>query len=271
MLDTRSGEHPEAVPDVERGAAARSVAARPAAAEAATTRAADPRHALVLFSGGQDSTTCLAWALERFAQVETIGFDHAQAHPGELESRLHVRLQLHLRFPHWADRLGDDHLFDLSLLGQIADTAPTDVREREMSASGLANGFVPGRNVIFFAFAATVADRRGLSVLIGGMGEIDDAAYPDSRDNALKALQVALSLGIDKPMAIETPLMRLDKAGIWALAESLGGESLIELVVEHTHSCFLGDREHRNAWGWGCGLCPSCDLRAKGYETWLDS
>ncbi|MEO6363348.1 MAG: 7-cyano-7-deazaguanine synthase QueC [Caldimonas sp.] len=231
----------------------------------------DPRKALVLFSGGQDSTACLAYALDRYEQVETIGFDYGQRHSIELESRLHVRSQLHEKFPRWGSRLGDDHLLDLSLLGQIADTALTREREITMNAGGLPNTFVPGRNLLFFTFAATVADRRGLSVLVGGMCETDFSGYPDCRDNTLKALQVALSLGMDTAMTIDTPLMWLDKAQTWAMTERLGGETLIELIVEHTHSCYLGDREHRHAWGYGCGLCPSCDLRRKGYETWLAS
>ena len=233
--------------------------------------ASDPRRALVLFSGGQDSTACLAYALDRYAHVETIGFDHGQRQAAELESRLHVRSQLHEGFPAWSRRLGDDHLLDLTLFGQIADTVPTSERESAMSAGGLPNNFVPGRNLLFFTFAATVADRRALSVLVGGMCETDFSAYPDCRDNALKALQVAISLGMDTPMTIDTPLMWLDKAETWALTERLGGDALIDLVVEHTHSCYLGDREHRHAWGYGCGLCPSCDLRRKGYETWLAS
>ena len=231
----------------------------------------DTRKALVLFSGGQDSTACLAYALDRYAHVETIGFDYGQRHHVELESRLHVRSQLHEQFPRWGRRLGDDHLLDLTLLGQIADTALTREREITMNAGGLPNTFVPGRNLLFFTFAATVADRRGLSVLIGGMCETDFSGYPDCRDNTLKALQVALSLGMDTAMTIDTPLMWLDKAQTWALTEKLGGEPLIELVVEHTHSCYLGDRDHRHVWGYGCGLCPSCDLRRKGYETWLAS
>ena len=237
----------------------------------ASPAAKDPRRALVLFSGGQDSTACLAHALDHYAHVETIGFDYGQRHGVELESRLHVRSQLHEQFPRWARRLGDDHLLDLSLLGQITDTALTSEREIEMNAGGLPNTFVPGRNLLFFMFAATVADRRGLSVLVGGMCETDFSGYPDCRDNTLKALQIAISLGLDSPMTIDTPLMWLDKAETWALTERLGGEPLIELVVEHTHSCYLGDREHRHAWGYGCGLCPSCDLRRKGYETWLAS
>ena len=233
--------------------------------------ASDTRHALVLFSGGQDSTVCLAYALERYDHVETIGFLHGERRPAEREGRLAVRTQLRQRFPRWSLRLGHAHVLDLSLLDQIGGTAPTAARENEMNAGGLANSFVPGRNLLFFTFAATVADRRGLSVLVGGMCETDFSAYPDCRDNALKSLQVAISLGLDRGMMIDTPLMWLDKAETWAMTEKLGGEPLIELVVEHTHSCYLGDREHRHAWGYGCGMCPSCDLRGKGYESWLAS
>ena len=233
--------------------------------------ASDTRHALVLFSGGQDSTVCLAYALERYDHVETIGFIHGERRPAEREGRLAVRTRLRQQFPRWAPRLGEDHVLDLSLLDQIGGTTPTAEREDEMNAGGLANSFVPGRNLLFFTFAATVADRRGLAVLVGGMCETDFSAYPDCRDNALKSLQVALSLGLDRAVTIDTPLMWLDKAETWALAEKLGGEPLIELVVEHSHSCYLGDREHRHAWGWGCGLCPSCDLRRKGYDSWLAS
>ena len=233
--------------------------------------AIDPRRALVLFSGGQDSTVCLAHALERYTHVETVGFDYGQRHLVELESRLHVRAELHGKFAHWAERLGDDHVLDLSLLAQLSDTALTSEREIEMNAGGLPNTFVPVRNLLFFTVAASVADRRGLSVLVGGMCETDYSGYPDCRDNTLKSLQVAISLGLDKSMTIETPLMWLDKAETWAMTERLGGEALIELVIEHTHSCYLGDREHRHPWGWGCGLCPSCDLRRKGYDTWLVS
>ncbi len=231
----------------------------------------DPRRALVLFSGGQDSTLCLAWALDRFARVETIGFVHGQSQAEELECRLHLRAQLQKMFPRWAGQLGEDHVLDLTSIDQIAETAPTDRRASEMNAGGVPNTFVPGRNLLFFTFAATVAERRGLSVLVGGMCETDDSDYPDCRDNSLKALQVAISLGIDQPMTIETPLIRLDKTGIWAMTEALGGDPLIDLVVEHTHSCYMGDRTHRHVWGYGCGLCPSCDQRSKGYETWLAS
>ena len=231
----------------------------------------DARRALVLFSGGQDSTVCLAHALDRYAHVETVGFDYGQRHLVELESRLHVRSQLHEKFPLWAERLGDDHILDLSLLSQLSDTALTSQREIEMNAGGLPNTFVPVRNLLFFTVAASVADRRGLSVLVGGMCETDYSGYPDCRDNTLKSLQVTISLGLDKSMTIETPLMWIDKAETWAMTERLGGEPLLALVIEHTHSCYLGDREHRHAWGWGCGLCPSCDLRRKGYDAWLVS
>ena len=229
----------------------------------------DPRRALVLFSGGQDSTACLALALDRYAHVETIGFDYGQRHSVELECRLTVRAQLHARFPSWARRLGEDHLLDLSLLGQISDTALTRERAIEWHANGLPDTFVPGRNLLFFTFAATVAYRRGLNVLVGGMCETDFSGYPDCRDNTLKALQVALSLGLDAPMTIDTPLMWLDKAQTWALTDTLGGDALVDLVVEYTHSCYLGDRSHRHEWGFGCGRCPACDLRGKGYQAWV--
>ena len=231
----------------------------------------DPRHALVLFSGGQDSTACLAWALERYAHVETIGFDYGQRHRVELECREQLRAALRAQFPRWAARLGDDHLLDLALLGQISDTALTDARAIEMNAQGLPNTFVPGRNLLFFGFAAALAYRRGLSVLVGGMCETDFSGYPDCRDNTLRALQVAISLGLDTPMTIDTPLMWLDKAQTWALTEQLGGAALTALVVEQTHTCYLGERGLRHAWGHGCGACPACVLRRKGYEAWISS
>ena len=227
--------------------------------------------ALVLFSGGQDSTTCLAWALNRFARVETLGFDYGQRHRIELDCRAGVREGIAALRPDWAARLGDDHLLDLALLGQISDTALTSDRAIEFESNGLPNTFVPGRNLLFLGFASTIAYRRGASVLVGGMCETDFSGYPDCRDNTLKALQVALSLGIDAPMTIETPLMWMDKAQTWALTDTLGGEALTDLVVEHTHTCYLGDRDQRHAWGYGCGLCPACDLRRQGYRTWLAS
>ncbi len=237
----------------------------------AAVSSVDPRRALVLFSGGQDSTACLAWALQRFAHVETLGFDYGQRHAVELECRLHVRHALRLQFPLWARRLGEDHLLDMTLLGQISDTAMTSERAIEMNAQGLPNTFVPARNLLFFNFAGAIAYRRGLSVLVGGMCETDFSGYPDCRDNTLKAMQVALSLGLDAPMVIETPLMWLDKAQTWALAEALGGDALIDLTIEHTHTCYLGEREELHAWGYGCGLCPACDLRRRGYEAWVAS
>ncbi|MBY0235931.1 MAG: 7-cyano-7-deazaguanine synthase QueC [Burkholderiaceae bacterium] len=229
------------------------------------------RKALVLFSGGQDSTACLAWALDRFAQVETLGFDYGQRHRVELDCRQVVRRELMAQFPQWAAKLGEDHLLDLSLLGQISDTALTESRAIEMQANGLPNTFVPGRNLLFLSFAATLAYRRGASVLVGGMCETDYSGYPDCRDNTLKSLQVALSLGLDTPMTIETPLMFLTKAQTWALSEQLGGAALNELIVDHTHTCYLGERTQRHAWGYGCGSCPACELRARGHAEFIGS
>lgn len=224
--------------------------------------------ALVLFSGGQDSTTCLAWALDRYDYVETIGFNYGQRHAVELQCRDQVIEQLRTQFPHWADKLGNDHMLDLSVLGQISDTALTKDKAIEFENSGLPNTFVPGRNLLFFNFAAALAYRRGLEVLVGGMCETDYSGYPDCRDNTLKALQVALSLGLDRPMVIETPLMWIDKEKTWHMAHSLGGAQLVQLIEEHTHTCYLGDREHRHPWGYGCNQCPACDLRRKGYELY---
>jgi 7-cyano-7-deazaguanine synthase len=221
----------------------------------------------VLFSGGQDSTACLAWALARFSHIETVGFDYGQRHRIELSCRDTVRAELIAQFPQWAPRLGADHLLDLTLLGQISDTALTEDRAIEMQANGLPNTFVPGRNLIFLNCAAALAYRRGASVLVGGMCETDYSGYPDCRDNTLKALQVALSLGLDAPMTVETPLMWLTKAQTWALTEQLGGQALNDLIVEHTHTCYLGDRQQRHAWGYGCGQCPACQLRREGFAA----
>ena len=228
----------------------------------------DTRTALVLFSGGQDSTACLAWALERYALVETLGFDSGQRHRIELACRLTVRSELLEAFPQWASRLGQDHLLDLRLLGQISDTALTRDRAIELQAGGLPNTFVPGRNLLFLTYAAALAYRRGASVLVGGMCETDYSGYPDCRDNTLKAMQVALSLGLDTPMVVETPLMWLSKAQTWALSHLLGGDALTELIIEHTHTCYLGQRGERHAWGHGCGQCPACELRAAGFAAW---
>jgi 7-cyano-7-deazaguanine synthase len=228
----------------------------------------DTRTALVLFSGGQDSTTCLAWALKRFARVETIGFDYGQRHRIELDCRLQVLAALRDQFSAWAEKLGDDHLLDLGLLGQISDTSLTAERAIALQTDGLPNTFVPARNLLFLGFAAAVAYRRGASVLVGGMCETDYSGYPDCRDNTLKSMQVTLSLGLAAPMTIETPLMFLTKAQTWALAEQMGAQALTELMLEHTHTCYLGERSVRHAWGYGCGECPACALRRSGFETW---
>lgn len=224
--------------------------------------------ALVLFSGGQDSTTCLAWALDRYTYVETIGFDYGQRHAVELECRKTVLKAIRTVSSHWAGKLGEDHTLDLSILGQVSDTALTQAKAIEMQANGLPNTFVPGRNLLFFTFAATVAYRRGLEVLVGGMCETDYSGYPDCRDNTLKALQVSLSLGMDCPMVVETPLMWIKKAATWAMAESLGGSELVNIITEHTHTCYRGDRSIRHAWGYGCGECPACELRMAGFEAY---
>ena len=225
--------------------------------------------ALVLFSGGQDSTTCLAWALERYQYVETVGFDYGQRHAVELDCRGKVIEQLRSDFPRWSAKLGDDHVLDLSLLQQISDTALTQDKAIEFGKNGLPNTFVPGRNLLFFTFAATLAYRRDLEVLVGGMCETDYSGYPDCRDNTLKVLQGALSLGLASPMVIETPLMWIDKAGTWRLAEQLGGSNFIRLIREETHTCYMGDHTTLHGWGYGCGTCPACDLRHKGYAAYI--
>jgi len=224
--------------------------------------------ALVLFSGGQDSTTCLAWALERYERVETLGFDYGQRHRIELAQRAVLREALAAIKGKWARRLGPDHVLDLSALGAISDTALTSDKAIEMGAKNLPNTFVPGRNLIFLAFAAALAYRRGLTRIVGGMCETDFSGYPDCRDDAIKAMQVALNIGMESRFVLETPLMWIDKAQIWALAEQLGGPALIEAIVEHSHTCYLGERGVRHDWGYGCGECPACRLRAQGFENW---
>lgn len=225
--------------------------------------------ALVLFSGGQDSATCLAWALDHYAQVETIGFDYGQRHGVELTCRQSVLTSIREQFPQWSLRLGEDHVLDLATLGRISETAMTREQEIVFESSGLPSTFVPGRNLMFFMFAAAIAYRRGLSVLVGGMCETDYSGYPDCRDNTLKALQVAVSLGLDAPMVIQTPLMWLTKTQTWQLAQSLGGSDLVELVRTQTHTCYLGDRTVLHDWGYGCGTCPACELRARGYAEFI--
>lgn len=225
--------------------------------------------ALVLFSGGQDSTTCLAWALERFERVETVGFDYGQRHRVELDCRMTVLKKLAELSPQWAKRLGDDHMLDLSVLGQVSDTALTSGAEIAFREDGLPNTFVPGRNLLFFTLAAAVASRRGLRHLIGGMCETDYSGYPDCRDDTLKALQVTLNLGMDERLVLHTPLMWIDKAATWALAEQLGGPDLLSIIREETHTCYDGVRKHLNAWGFGCGECPACELRAQGWGSYV--
>lgn len=227
--------------------------------------------ALVLFSGGQDSATCLAWALEQYDHVETVGFDYGQRHIVELACRQDVLAAIRERFPAWESKLGDDHMLDMTLLSKISDTAMTSNKAIEMAKNGLPNTFVPGRNLLFFTFAAAVAYRRELKTLVGGMCETDYSGYPDCRDNTLKSLQVSLSLGMDFPVVIETPLMWLDKQKTWELARELGGDALLEIVRENSHTCYLGDRQTRHSWGYGCGTCPACELRKSGYEKFIEA
>jgi len=229
-----------------------------------------PMHdrALVLFSGGQDSATCLAWALSRYAHVETVGFDYGQRHAVELEVRPRLLAELRQQFPDWHQRLRDDHLVTMRELAQLSDTALTASAEIRMGAKGLPTTFVPGRNLLFFTYAAAIAYRRDIPVLVGGMCETDYSGYPDCRDDTLKALQIALSLGMDQRFVLETPLMWLSKAQTWQLAQDLGGDALVELIRTETHTCYLGDRTTRHAWGLGCGACPACELRGAGWSGW---
>ena len=222
--------------------------------------------ALVLFSGGQDSTTCLAQALSKYERVETVAFDYGQRHIVELQARLNVLREIKAQFPQWASKLGDDHMVDLAVLGQISDTSLTRDVAFKIESSGLPNTFVPGRNLLFLTLAAALAYRRDLQVLVTGVCETDFSGYPDCRDDTMKAMQLALSLGMDKRFLIETPLMWIDKADTWALAKSLGGQALVDLIVEHTHTCYLGDRVHRHTWCYGCGACPAYELRVNGFE-----
>jgi 7-cyano-7-deazaguanine synthase len=225
--------------------------------------------ALVLFSGGQDSTVCLAWALERYGCVETVGFDYGQRHVVELEVRKGLRESLTTMRPQWAARLGEDHIVKLDALAAISDTALTRETAIEIAADGLPTTFVPGRNLIFFCFAGALAYRRGARHIVAGMCETDYSGYPDCRDDTVKAMQVALSLGLDKRIVLHTPLMWIDKADTFAMAEQIGGKALLDLVVEDTHSCYLGDRTRRHDWGYGCGGCPACTLRAQGYAKFI--
>jgi 7-cyano-7-deazaguanine synthase len=227
--------------------------------------------ALVLFSGGQDSTTCLAWALDRFERVETIGFDYGQRHRVEIEAREVVLAQLREKFPRWAARMGEDHMLDFPVLGAISNTGLTREVELQFGENGLPNTFVPGRNLLFLNLAAAVAYRRGIAVLVGGMCETDFSGYPDCREDTIKSQQITLSLGMDTRFLIETPLMWIDKAQTWQMANELGGAELIKIVIDDSHTCYVGDRRTRHEWGAGCGDCPACQLRRAGFERWKAS
>jgi len=230
----------------------------------------DPIHgALVLFSGGQDSSVCLAWALERYTRVETVGFDYGQRHAVELEARRVVRAEIARRFPAWAVRLGGDHMLDIRGFGAIGETALTAERAIEITERGLPSTFVPGRNLVFLTYAAALADRLGLKALVGGMCETDFSGYPDCRRATMDAMEHALALGIDREFPIKTPLMKLSKASTWALAKGLGGEDLVELIRTESHTCYLGRRDQLHEWGYGCGVCPACELRANGWHDWV--
>ncbi len=224
--------------------------------------------ALVLFSGGQDSTACLAWALSRYTRVETLGFDYGQRHVVELSLRPSLLSSMRTLNAEWHSRLGEDHLLDLSVLGKISDTALTRDTEIAMQANGLPNTFVPGRNLLFITIAAALAYRRGIDVIVGGMCETDYSGYPDCRDDSLRALESALQLGMATTLSLQTPLMWLNKAATWQLAHDLGGEPLVALIRTDTHTCYLGERGQLHEWGHGCGACPACELRAKGYREY---
>ena len=229
---------------------------------------AEEQIAIVLFSGGQDSTTCLGWAINRFDHVETVGFDYGQRHRIELEVRPKILDRMRREFSGWDGKLGEDHLLDMNVLGQVSETALTRDVEIRMNSTGLPNTFVPGRNLAFLTFAAAVGYRRGAKHLVMGVCETDYSGYPDCRDDTIKAMQLALNLGMEARFVIHTPLMWIDKAATWRLAREIGGARFFELVRDETHTCYQGDREHRHAWGYGCGECPACDLRAKGYQAY---
>ncbi len=227
--------------------------------------------ALVLFSGGQDSATCLAWALDRFDRVETIGFDYGQRHRVELDVRLRFLDHLRILSAPWAAKLGEDHVLDLTSLGRISDTALTTGAAIAFAEGGLPNTFVPGRNLLFLTYAGAIAYRREIKHLVTGVCETDFSGYPDCRDDTMKALQVALNLGMEKRFVIDTPLMWIDKAQTWALAHDLRGQPLVDLIIEQSHTCYQGDRDHRHVWGYGCGTCPACELRAGGFFGWREN
>ena len=224
--------------------------------------------ALVLFSGGQDSTTCLADALSKYQRVETLGFDYGQRHRVELDVRGTILSKMRERFPDWAPRLGEDHVLTLAALAQLGGSSLTEEVAFEMQADGLPNTFVPGRNLLFLTLAGALAYRRGLQVIVTGVCETDYSGYPDCRDDTMKALQVALNLGLERRLRIATPLMWIDKAQTWQMAQDLGGQPLVDIIVNDTHTCYQGTRDVLHDWGYGCGTCPACDLRAKGWRQW---
>lgn len=225
-----------------------------------------PVKALLLFSGGQDSATCLAWALDRYDRVETVGFDYEQRHSVEMQCREQVRNKVAALKPKWQSRLGPDHIVDLSVLGEISETSLTRDVEIELNETGLPSTFVPGRNLIFLNFGAALGYRRGMTILIGGMCEADFSGYPDCRQDTLDATMKSISMGMDREFTLETPLMHISKAGAWEMARQLGGKDLIEVILEFTHTCYMGVRGQRHDWGYGCGTCPACDLREKGWN-----
>lgn len=227
--------------------------------------------ALVLLSGGQDSATCLAWALDRFERVETIGFDYGQRHRVELQCRTALREEFSKISVRWKERLGSDHLLPLATLGEISSTSLTEDVEIAMGENGIPNTFVPGRNLLFLTFAAAIAYRRGIKHIVTGVCETDFSGYPDCRDDTIKALQVTLNLGMEKKFVLHTPLMWLDKAQTFALSTEIGGAALLDAIIEESHTCYLGDRSRRHRWGYGCGSCPACELRANGYAAFVNS
>ncbi|MBK19560.1 MAG: 7-cyano-7-deazaguanine synthase QueC [Rhodospirillaceae bacterium] len=230
----------------------------------------DETKALVLFSGGQDSSTCLAWAIDQFTNVETVGFDYGQRHSVELDCREQVLAAIKNTFPPWKRKLGSDHLHAIPVLGNISETALTRDTEIAFAEGGLPNTFVPGRNLVFLTLAAAIAYRRGIRHIVLGVGEVDYSGYPDCRSDAITAMENALNIGMDSDFVLHTPLMHLDKTAIWELADQIGGTQLTDIIVEYSHSCYLGDRNTRHDWGYGCGGCPACALRAAGHEGFIE-
>ncbi|WP_205750353.1 7-cyano-7-deazaguanine synthase QueC [Diaphorobacter sp. HDW4B] len=244
------------------------MSASPLPMSLSTTSTGHHKTALVLFSGGQDSTTCLAQALSRYERVETLGFDYGQRHSVELEVRLTALAAVRSAFPEWGAKLGEDHVLSLDVLKQIGGSSLTEDVAFAMQADGLPNTFVPGRNLLFLTLAGALAYRRGISVIVTGVCETDFSGYPDCRDDTMKAMQLALNLGLERRLLIETPLMWLDKAQTWQLAFELGGDRLVDLIRKETHTCYQGVRDEMHDWGFGCGTCPACELRARGWAQW---